>query len=156
MNGRLMRDIITSTQIGIQDDIPSVSVSAVRMNSTSSFQRDFSVVCLNLVLTIQSDLQFRLSRLFAPSFWCDFLAVEETTQRTAKRTPRIIDGAAERVPVAEWVPPSVSKPTTKRESESASKEASAMSDKLFRARFWTRISDWFLVTDKIDSRWELF
>uniref|UniRef100_A0AAV1U8D1 Uncharacterized protein n=1 Tax=Peronospora matthiolae TaxID=2874970 RepID=A0AAV1U8D1_9STRA len=31
-----------------------------------------------------------------------------------------------------------------------------MSDKLFPARFWTRISDWFLVTDMIDSRWELF
>ena len=83
------------------------------------------------------------------------LAVEETTERTAKQTSWTIDGTTERVPVSEGVPPSVPKPTTNRESESVAKEASATSDKLFRARFRSRVSDWFLVADQIDSRRKL-
>lgn len=84
------------------------------------------------------------------------LAVEETTERTAKQTSWTIDGATERVPVSEGVPPSVPKPTTNRESESVAKEASATADEFIRARFRTRIIDWFLVAHKIDSRRELF
>lgn len=83
------------------------------------------------------------------------LAVEETSERTAKQTSRTVNGATDRVPVAEWVPPSVPKSTTERKSESVAKEASATSDELFRARFGSRVSDWFLVADQIDARRKL-
>ena len=48
-----VREVITSTQIGIQAVIRSMPISAVRMNSTSSFKPDFRAVCLTLFSTIQ-------------------------------------------------------------------------------------------------------
>ena len=152
------RDVIRSTEIGIQDVTPSVPVSGASLNLTSTVQPDrwiFSAICPDWASTSLSCSALIAVRLdLTPSLAFD-LAVEETSERTAKQTPRTVNGATDRVPVAEGVPPSVPKSTTERKSESVAKEASATTDEFFRARFRSRVSDRFLVADQIDARRKL-